>query len=80
MKINVPTEKEYKKNRRKKAIQAFFGFIFGLFFFAIAGIRIFSYGFESVEIYTWLALAFGILSFTWLAWKFGDDFWTLFSP
>jgi len=55
------------------------GLLFGLIFFGIVGTKIFRYGFNEVEIYTWIALVFGIVSFTWMAWKFGDEFWsTLF--
>lgn len=75
MKINIPTEEEYQESRKRKRIQAVFGFIFGVIFFAIAGTRIFRYGLDAVEIYTWIALGFGVLSFTILAWKFGDTFW-----
>lgn len=79
MKINVPTEEEHKRDRTRRRIHGIFGLLFGLIFFGLAGIRIFRYGFYEVESYTWIALGFGILSFGWLAYKFGETFWnTLF--
>lgn len=79
MKINVPTDEEHIRNQKGKRIHGIFGFLFGLIFFGLAGTRIFRYGFDQVETYTWAALGFGIISFGWLAYKFGTDFWsTLF--
>lgn len=79
MKVNVPDEEEFKKEREKRKIQALFGFLFGCFFFGVAGFKIFQYGFNQVETYTWIALGVGVLSFTFLAFKFGNEFWsTLF--
>jgi hypothetical protein len=77
MKLNVPNEEEYQREQKKKKIQAVFGFIFGCFFFGLTGIRIFRYGFAEVETYTWAALGIGILSFGYLAYKFGDEFWSI---
>jgi hypothetical protein len=79
MKVHVPDEQEYKQEQKKRKIQAVFGFLFGCFFFGLVGVKIFQYGFDQVETYTWIALVAGILSFGSLAFKFGDDFWsTLF--
>tara|TARA_R110002124_G_scaffold208776_3_gene375101 strand:+ start:8930 stop:9172 length:243 start_codon:yes stop_codon:yes gene_type:complete len=78
MNIQVPTPEEYKANQKKKRRNLGCGLLAGLVFFFISGIRIFSYGFENVEVYTWIALAFGVLSFGYLAYKFGDSFWALF--
>jgi hypothetical protein len=79
MRINVPNEEEYKREQKKKKIQAIFGLCFGLFFFGLIGLRIFSYGFAEVELYTWLVLGIGVISFGFLAYKFGNEFWsTLF--
>jgi uncharacterized membrane protein len=79
MRIKVPNEEEYKREQKKKKIQAIFGLLFGLFFFGLVGLRIFRYGFAEVELYTWLALGIGVISFSFLAYKFGNEFWsTLF--
>ncbi len=79
MKLNVPTEEEHKRDARRKRIHGIFGLLFGLIFFGLVGTKIFRYGFNEVEIYTWIALSFGIVSFGWLAYKFGETFWnTLF--
>tara|TARA_R110002049_G_scaffold109501_2_gene258324 strand:+ start:20 stop:262 length:243 start_codon:yes stop_codon:yes gene_type:complete len=77
MKIKVPTEEEHKRDQRRKRIHGIFGLLFGLIFFGLAGARIFRYGFDEVEIYTWIALGFGVVSFGWLAYKFGENFWTI---
>lgn len=79
MKINVPDEEEFRKAQRKRKIQAVFGLFFGFFFFGLVGTKIFRYGLDEVETYTWIALGTGILSFGFLAFKFGNQFWaTLF--
>lgn len=79
MKINIPTEEEHKWNQKKKRIHGIFGLLFGAIFFGLAGTRIFRYGFDEVETYTWIALGLGIISFGWMAYKFGETFWnTLF--
>jgi len=76
MKINVPDEEEYQQDQKKRRIQAILGGLFGVFFFSLVGFRIFWYGFDEVAIYTWLALGFGVISFGFLAYKFGDEFWS----
>jgi len=75
VKINIPSEKEFRNEKRKKRIQGFFGFLAGLTFFGFSGSRIFLYGFDKVEWYTWLALLLGVCSFTFLAYKYGNSFW-----
>jgi predicted tellurium resistance membrane protein TerC len=47
----------------------------GLVFFGLVGSRMFWYGFEKVELYTWIALGFGVVSFGFLAKWFGREFW-----
>jgi len=39
------------------------------------GTRVFWYGLETVELYTWIALGFGVISFGFLARWFGREFW-----
>lgn len=79
MKINIPSEEEFQKTRMRKRIQAVFGFIFGVLFFGILSIDSFRYGFDKIAPLTWIALGAGVISFTLLAYKFGDEFWhTLF--
>jgi hypothetical protein len=78
MKVNVPTEEEYKRDQKRNRIHGIFGLLFGLLFFGLAGTRIFRYGFDEVEIYTWIALGLGIVSFGWLAYTFGETFWKTF--
>lgn len=79
MKIKVPTEEEHKRTQKKKRIHGIFGFLFGVIFFSLVGTRIFRYGFDQVETYTWIALGLGVISFGWMAYRFGSDFWnTLF--
>ena len=79
MKIKIPSEEEHKKNQKRKRISGLSGLLFGFTFFGLAGIRIFRYGFDEVETYTWVALGFGVLSFGWLAFNYGEAFWnTLF--
>ncbi len=76
MKIEVPDEEQYQRDKKRKRIHGAIGILFGLIFFGFAGLRIFIYGLDEVAIYTWIALGFGITSFGFLAYKFGDEFWT----
>ena len=78
MKIQVPTPEDYNAERKKQKRNLGCGLIVGFIVFFFLGIRVFTYGFENVEIYTWVAIVFGILSFGFLAYKFGDSFWALF--
>jgi hypothetical protein len=75
MKILVPSEEEQKRAQKKKHIHGIYEFLFGVIFFGLAGTRIFRYGFDEVESYTWITLGLGVISFTCLAWKFGNEFW-----
>ena len=75
MKIDIPSEEEYSRSKRKRLLQGFFGFLAGLIIIGLAGSRIFRYGFNEVEWYTWVALFTVVFSFTFLAYKFGDSFW-----
>lgn len=78
MKIHIPTEEEHKQQKKKKRIQAVLGFLAGLLLFSFIGLDIFIYGFAEVKIYTWIALVFGVISFSFLAYAFGTDFWNTF--
>lgn len=78
MKIEVPTEEEENRKRKIKRRHFFLGILWGLFLFFLVGYKVFVYGFENVEWYSWLALGFGVLSFGILASKFGGEFWKLF--
>jgi hypothetical protein len=78
MNIKVPTPEEYKADQKEKKRNLGCGLLAGFIFFFLSAIRLFSYGFENIETTTWVALGFGILSFGFLAYKFGDSFWALF--
>ncbi|MEP1152383.1 MAG: hypothetical protein ABJH08_11700 [Balneola sp.] len=78
MNIKVPTPEEYKSEQKKKKKNLGCGLLAGFLLFFLSGIRVFTYGFENVETYTWIALSFGVISFGFLAYKFGDSFWALF--
>jgi len=75
MNIRVPTEEESQKQKRIDRRNFIAGLITGLIFFSLVGTRVFWYGFETVELYTWLALGFGVISFGFLARWFGREFW-----
>ncbi len=79
MKINVPTEEEHEKSRKKQFRNLGCGFIFGLFLFGLLAHRVILdfifFGTEVVPISSILALAVGVVSIAFLAYKFGDDFW-----
>ncbi len=76
MNIQVPSEEDFKRDQKKRRVQGIFGFVFGVLFFGFVGIKIFVYGFDQVTLYTWIALGFGVLSFSFLAYKFGSEFWS----
>ncbi len=75
MRIEVPTEEEEIKKRRFRHLNFFLGILWGLFLFFLVGYKVFVYGFENVEWYSWFALGIGVLSFGVLASKFGGEFW-----
>ena len=73
--MKIPTESEYRITQRKKRINFGCGFLIGLFFFGLAGIRAYSAMNGEMPLYIPLLLLFGIFSFAFLAARFGDDFW-----
>lgn len=78
MNIQVPTPEEHKANQKEKRRNLGCGLSAGFVFFFLSSIRIFTYGFNKVEVYTWVALGFGVISFGYLAYRFGNSFWSLF--
>lgn len=78
MDIKVPTQEEFRKAQKKKRKNLGCGIFFGLFIFSGIGYKVFIYGFDSVEWYTWLVLFLGVISFGVMAYKFEDAFWSLF--
>lgn len=78
MNTYVPTPEEYKAEQKEKKKYLGCGLLAGFIFFFFSAIRVFTYGFENVEAATWIALSFGVLSFGFLAFKFGDSFCALF--
>lgn len=78
MNIQVPTPEEHKADQKEKRKNFGCGLLTGFVFFFLSAIKVFYYGFEKVEIYTWIALNFGVISFGYLAYRFGDSFWALF--
>jgi uncharacterized membrane protein YccC len=75
MKIEVPTPENSKKEKRKKIRNFIAGLILGIIVFGLIGSRVFWWGIDNVQIYTWIALGFGALSFGFLAMWFGNEFW-----
>lgn len=79
MKINVPSEEEFKDARKKQFRNLGCGFIFGLFLFGLLAHRIIfdfiAFGTEVVPISSILAIVLGVISIAFLAYKFGDEFW-----
>lgn len=81
MKIKVPTSEEHREERHRKRRNFIGGFIVGIIFFGLASLRLFWLGIEEVEVYTWIALGFGVLSFGFLGMLFGSNFWkSIFGP
>lgn len=78
MKIQVSTPEEHKADQKEKRSNLGCGLLTGFAFFFSSAIRVLYYGFDKVEVYTWIALSFGVISFGFLAYKFGDSFWALF--
>lgn len=78
MNIKVPTPEEHKASQKEKQKNLGCGLLAGFVFFFLSGTRVFYYGFNKLEIYTWVALGFGVISFGYLAYRFGDSFWSLF--
>lgn len=78
MKIEVPSEEEYLKEKQQKRRNFFYGVILGIVFFGLVNIKNFLYGLEDITLVTWSALGIGVLSFGFLAYKFGDLFWGFF--
>jgi len=76
VKIDIPSKEEILREQKSKRHHFIGGIIFGLLFFALAGTQIFRYGFDEVNTITWIALAFGVLSFGLLARWFGPEFWS----
>jgi len=79
MNIKIPNQKEAEAERKSRRRNLIGGLIFGFIFFALAGIRVFFYGFETVKPATWVALSLGVLLFGLLAMKFRTEFWRLFT-
>ena len=78
MKIKVPTPEEHKVRQRRNRYNFGCGLLAGVAFFGLMSLKLAKYGFEQIEFYTWLALFLGIISFGYLAYKFGDSFWNFF--
>lgn len=76
--MKISSEIESRKNRLKTSINFGCGFLFGLVLFGLGALNILRHGFDAVNTFTWIALAFGVLAFAFLAGRFGDDFWNLF--
>ena len=74
MKIKVPSPEEFAKEKRKKRRNFFVGLIIGLIFFGLGSLRLFWWGIDKVEIYTWIALGLGVLSFGIFGVLSGADF------
>lgn len=76
MKINIPSEEEYKTEKRGKFLNFLGGSAIGVIFFGLGISRFWFWeGFNKIEVYTWLALGFGVLSFGIIGMLFGSDFW-----
>ncbi|MDX1640551.1 MAG: hypothetical protein R3220_02555 [Balneolaceae bacterium] len=75
MNINVPSAEEVAKEKRKKRRSFLIGLIIGFIFFGLVSLRVFWLGSGEVEIYTWIALGFGVLSFGFFGRLLGSDFW-----
>ncbi len=73
--IKIPAEEEFKNQKRVDRRNFIAGLVKGLIFFTLVGTRVFWYGLETVELYTWIALGFGVISFSFLARLFGREFW-----
>lgn len=75
MKIKVPTPEESEKAKDAKVRHFFAGIIAGIIIFGLLGFKVFLWGLDNVTVYTWVALAFGVLSFGFLSMRFGHEFW-----
>lgn len=75
MEIKVPTPEECQKEKRRKIRHFIAGIITGIIVFGLISNRVIWWGADNVQIYTWIALCFGVLSFGFLAMWFGTDFW-----
>jgi len=75
MQIKVPTPEENQKEKRRKLFLFIAGMITGIIVFGLISIRLAWWGADNVQIYTWLALGFGALSFGFLGMWFGGEFW-----
>jgi len=73
--IKIPTEEEAQNQKRTDRRNFIAGLVTGFLFFTLVGSRVFWYGLETVEPYTWIALGFGVVSFGFLARWFGREFW-----
>ncbi len=79
MKIEVPTEEEYREEKKRKRRHLIGGLLFGLFLFGLIGLRIFlRYGIDQVAYYIWVALGLGVILLGFLAYKFDSLFWSIF--
>lgn len=74
MRINVPSPEESKKEKRKKSLRFIKGSIIGIVFFGLCSFGLFWNGVGEVEVHTWIALGFGVLSFGFFGMYFGSDF------
>lgn len=76
MKIDIPSEEEHKIEKRRKLQNFLGGSIIGLILFGFGISRFWLIeGLHAIEFYTWIALAFGVLSFGIIGMLFGNDFW-----